>query len=66
MCGIFYYKGKLYTHEELYPWFMKTQHRGPDRSKVHTQNDQYFGFHRLKINGLDELSDQPMLFEDCV
>jgi asparagine synthase (glutamine-hydrolysing) len=59
MCGIFFIKNndqdnKLVTNE-----FNKSKLRGPDDSKLNLVEDYYIGFHRLSINGLDEISNQP-------
>ena len=47
---------------------MKMSHRGPDSSFFGTvvYNKLIFGFHRLAINGLDMLSNQPLEFDDHV
>lgn len=69
MCGIFFYYGKDFDINYLEKQFKKIQHRGPDNSqiKVVDFNDKklFFGFHRLSINGLNELSNQP-LFNDGI
>ena len=66
MCGIFGYIGKTYTLAQVAPYFDKIQHRGPDCSEIKTvANGITFGFHRLRINGLNNISNQPMHFEDC-
>jgi asparagine synthase (glutamine-hydrolysing) len=61
MCGIFAY---LSSNEKIKENYGKISHRGPDSSKHITipfNNTQLFlGFHRLAINGLDEISNQPM------
>lgn len=64
MCGIFYYKGKKYTVSEIKEWMMKTVHRGPDITKSEKINEHFLGFHRLRINGVDEASDQPMFLDE--
>ena len=58
MCGIFAYLGL--SNKELKSYANKIQHRGPDNSisKLIKKN-LYFNFHRLKINGLDNESNQP-------
>ncbi len=66
MCGIFSYIGKSKSLQELMPHFDKVQHRGPDHSKVlAVREDVVFGFHRLAINGLDDISNQPMHLDGC-
>jgi len=66
MCGIFYYKGLGLKYEEIVTWFMRTQHRGPDRSKDLQIEDRFFGFHRLRIVDLSEAGDQPFQIDNCV
>jgi len=67
MCGIFCYLGKKYTIEQLIEAWRLINHRGPDEhyppSVVTTygENKLWFGFHRLKINGLDGVSQQPII-----
>ena len=65
MCGIFFYFGKTLSKEYLESQFNKFQHRGPDNSQIkilnYNGNILYFGFHRLSINGLDNLSNQPLI-----
>lgn len=64
MCGIFYYKGKAFTTEQIITWFKRTTHRGPDIS-IHKQiDDQFFGFHRLRIMDLSTNGDQPFITDD--
>ncbi len=66
MCGIFGYIGKTYQVAQLEPHFNKIQRRGPDYSEIRTVADGVvFGFHRLAINGLDKISNQPMHLKDC-
>ena len=61
MCGIFFIKGK-YNYEILNHYFMKGQSRGPDNSKLECVNeDTTIGFHRLMINGLNDISNQPIV-----
>lgn len=65
MCGIF---GILSDKDiQIYKeWFMKIQHRGPDSTNTWTKDHLFLGFHRLAINGLDTLSDQPMIIGNKV
>ena len=45
--------------------FAKSAKRGPEYSKLHDFNDSTtFGFHRLAINGLDEVSHQPITIDN--
>ena len=66
MCGIFalleYKQQQKYDKEYLSKHYDKIKHRGPDNTKILNINDDLlFVFHRLAINGLDHLSDQPMV-----
>ena len=65
MCGIFsilnYDKSDI-TKDNLIKNFNKGINRGPEYSNLINIDNIYFGFHRLAINGLDSLSNQP--FED--
>src|SRR5262245_17878906 len=36
------------------------QHRGPDGSKVQSNDDAFFSFHRLAVQDIDPRSNQPM------
>ena len=72
MCGIFGYisnnliLSKLLSNNKLILDISseKCKHRGPDSSEskidVYQDFQLYFKFHRLAINGLDEISKQPM------
>jgi len=66
MCGIF----SLLNNTNFIPGniinnsFMKGSARGPEYSElVELYNDVIFGFHRLAINGLDSISNQPMTID---
>lgn len=67
MCGIFallnnknnIIESNIIDHEFILEQFKKSQHRGPDNSCYSLLNDNFIGFHRLAINGLDEESNQP-------
>ena len=67
MCGIF---GVLNDAGALSKTFVQRQFaksakRGPEYSKLHDFNDSTtFGFHRLAINGLDEVSHQPITIDN--
>jgi asparagine synthase (glutamine-hydrolysing) len=63
MCGIF----ALLNNRDTYPEelvreaFDTGRRRGPEKSTFKRVGDRvHFGFHRLAINGLTEISDQPM------
>ena len=68
MCGIFCYfsnNEESINHEKLKKCGEKCKHRGPDNTKeltIHGKDNFkiYFQFHRLAINGLDEISNQPL------
>jgi asparagine synthase (glutamine-hydrolysing) len=72
MCGIFALLRKIskttgLTYDKVYAEFVKINHRGPDHHvlvDVYNNNDDdtmiTYGFHRLSINGLDEISNQPL------
>ena len=67
MCGIFSFFGTQYNEKELLGYFNKIQHRGPDNSQFLKINESiYFGFHRLRINGLDESSNQPFTINNKI
>lgn len=72
MCGIFaLWLGtkmtNIITEKQIEDACNKINKRGPDNSKLIHYNykhrtevaKQYLGFHRLQINGLDEISNQP-------
>ena len=70
MCGIFALFQLLEpdVFSNLYPsinkHFFAGQSRGPEFSTIKTINDNVlFGFHRLAINGLDEISNQPICID---
>ena len=62
MCGIFALfnnNDDLLTYDFILEQFNKSQSRGPDNSNFNITNNNYIGFHRLSINGLDKESNQP-------
>ena len=60
MCGIFAAFNTKMDKKDLYPHFETIKHRGPDHSEYAlVKKDIHFGFHRLMINGQDQLSNQP-------
>ena len=66
MCGIFaLLSGNIndtYNMNVIEKNFMKGQYRGPDNSKFQKINSNLIlGFHRLAINGLDNISNQPII-----
>src|SRR3990172_201305 len=79
MCGIFAFirslkhnTGAIISKEELKYWCSLIRHRGPDSTRYLDINSTtgsasaLFGFHRLAINGLDDISDQPMQVKDVI
>jgi asparagine synthase (glutamine-hydrolysing) len=68
MCGIFSLlnnNGSLFTTEFVKQQFEKGRGRGPENSiykNVMIKAD--FGFHRLAINGLDDISNQPIIIDE--
>jgi len=64
MCGIYAFWGKLSPEgkAECFKSFMQMSSRGPDSSFFGTmvRDKLTVGFHRLAINGLDMLSNQPL------
>ena len=70
MCGIFFYnhynnKISIDILKEIHLSIAKIAHRGPDNTQVISENGKIFGFHRLSINGLNTLSNQPFDIKDC-
>jgi asparagine synthase (glutamine-hydrolysing) len=69
MCGItaFINAMKSLTSKQMDICHNKAKHRGPESTNViYKTEDVYLGFHRLAINGLDEISNQPFELEDCI
>lgn len=72
MCGIYCYLTKNFNIdiEKLKLNGLKCQHRGPDNTKnsVYDLNEfkLFFMFHRLAINGLSDIGDQPIIKNDCI
>ena len=61
MCGIFSYKGKTYTWDEMDEAFGLIGYRGPDNTHYNmVADDVLFAFHRLSIMGTTEAGNQPM------
>jgi asparagine synthase (glutamine-hydrolysing) len=70
MCGIFallntnnYDDNQNYVIKEQ---FYKGKGRGPEYSKLEYFMKMILGFHRLAINGLNNESNQPIIFKDIV
>lgn len=69
MCGIFALlnNNHSYTQETIETEFKKGAGRGPENSKligVGEGDKLLMGFHRLAINGVDEISHQPLFFKN--
>ena len=69
MCGIFALLSKNYASKynlaELFKNLAFIQGRGPDSTKILAVNKNvFYGFHRLAINDLSILGDQPMRIHD--
>ena len=63
MCGIF-----ALIESEIDPTdaFNLGSKRGPEMSKMIKIKNNYLGFHRLAINGLNDESNQPLYYKDYV
>ena len=68
MCGIFaILNNSSYSYSDIEIEFMKGIQRGPENSKLDdTYIQMILGFHRLAINGLNELSNQPLVIKDII
>ena len=68
MCGIFSLLNYDNSHTKLIlDEFNKGKSRGPESSTItYVYNKIILGFHRLAINGLDDISNQPLIFNDIV
>lgn len=73
MCGIFSVLSNLLiakddsNYKKWHNSFLKGSKRGPENSVYKLLNDNLlFGFHRLAINGLDEISNQPLIIDGVV
>ena len=66
MCGIF----ALLNYNEITPkikeCFENGVNRGPENSSLELYNNTIIGFHRLAINGLNELSNQPFKMDGLI
>lgn len=68
MCGIFALLNKTndITMTLIHEQFQKGKNRGPEFSKLTNYIKSVFGFHRLAINGLNQNSNQPIIYNDIV
>lgn len=72
MCGIFAYIYKVKSDEDkkgyyknsLIEDFNKIRKRGPDNSEYRLENNVFLGFHRLAINDISHVGNQPMVLND--
>ena len=67
MCGIFCILNGDKKNEQVYKkQFNKGVGRGPEDSKFVSFHNVFFGFHRLAINGVDFISNQPLNIKNIV
>jgi asparagine synthase (glutamine-hydrolysing) len=76
MCGIFslIYKNDELTESELkslnisdaFDLSLQVANRGPDSTGIVSNNNGVFIFHRLSINDLSSVGNQPMMFDDIL
>ena len=67
MCGIFSLLNNksLVSYENIKKYFNLGKNRGPEYSQLLKFTEkEYFGFHRLAINGLDNISNQPLTIDN--
>jgi asparagine synthase (glutamine-hydrolysing) len=72
MCGIFMMlnnalgnEGGIFSKDFILDQFNRNNRRGPESSKLmHLSDNCSVGFHRLAINGLNEASMQPIVFNN--
>ena len=65
MCGIFAILNSEET-KDVEIEFMKGKRRGPEFSKLEKYMKLILGFHRLAINGLNDTSNQPIIFNNII
>lgn len=68
MCGIFALINNTFENPIIKEAFDKGRSRGPEYSNLcfgKVDASVAFGFHRLAINGLDDISNQPLIYENC-
>jgi asparagine synthase (glutamine-hydrolysing) len=70
MCGIFTLlnnSSSKYDPDLIHDSFIKGEARGPEQSILINTNDIWFGFHRLAINGYNNInSEQPIRKHNCL
>ena len=68
MCGIFALINNTFENPIIKDAFNKGRLRGPEYSNLcfcKVDASVAFGFHRLAINGLDDISNQPLIYGNC-
>jgi asparagine synthase (glutamine-hydrolysing) len=67
MCGIFCILNGEKNNEQFYKeQFIKGVNRGPEDSKFISFHNVFLGFHRLAINGIDKISNQPFNINNVI
>lgn len=68
MCGIFalFNNDSSFSKEFIKEEFEKGKARGPENSVLVDNVKSIFGFHRLAINGLNSISNQPIIINDIL
>ena len=66
MCGIFGILNEGEISEKIIKSFELGKSRGPENSSIKKYGNSITGFHRLAINGLNEISNQPFIDGDIV
>lgn len=64
MCGIFALLNNEAITNEIKEAFNKGKNRGPEYSQLININKLTLGFHRLAINGINSISNQPLTFNN--
>ena len=66
MCGIFGILNENDLSEQIMNNFNLGNKRGPESSTINKYGNSIIGFHRLAINGLDKISNQPFIEDDLI
>ena len=66
MCGIFCLLNSKEQESVVTTQFKKCKSRGPEKSTIWSEDNMFLGFHRLAINGLDEISNQPISIDNNI
>tara|TARA_B100000902_G_C27322663_1_gene925831 strand:- start:6596 stop:8266 length:1671 start_codon:yes stop_codon:yes gene_type:complete len=66
MCGIFGILNDTNICEKVIKSFETGKARGPENSKIEKYGNSIIGFHRLAINGIDKISNQPFIHDDII